>query len=215
MARSTVLEPLTLFVVASWILIISLKFGVVVMSALQVIEEIFTQFGVPIGATTRLISNRMLWGEPEPDGDAVINGWSDPLIHMYNKVPNCGLPNIRMTQLVWHDCPPCAQKTARIHGCLWCNNQQSTHGGMLQNQSVVPAAQLRPHILLLGDGVGDVAMADGAPDGAPEVTLKVGFLNENVAALRPQCATASASASTPLCIPTNMHRHSRRTSALS
>jgi phosphoglycolate phosphatase-like HAD superfamily hydrolase len=31
-----------------------------------------------------------------------------------------------------------------------------------KNQSVVPPTELRKHILLLGDGIGDVAMADGA-----------------------------------------------------
>lgn len=54
-----------------------------------------------------------------------------------------------------------------------------------KNQSVVPPTQQRANVLLLGDGLGDVTMADGAAT-EPECILKVGFLNENVDGLLAQ-----------------------------
>ena len=54
-----------------------------------------------------------------------------------------------------------------------------------KNQSVVPPTQQRRNVLLLGDGLGDVTMADGAAT-EPECILKVGFLNENIEGLLPQ-----------------------------
>ena len=47
-----------------------------------------------------------------------------------------------------------------------------------KNQSVVPKSQQRRNVLLLGDGLGDVTMADGAAT-EPACILKVGFLNEH------------------------------------
>ena len=47
-----------------------------------------------------------------------------------------------------------------------------------KNQSVVSKSQQRPNVLLLGDGLGDVTMADGAAI-EPACILKVGFLNEH------------------------------------
>ena len=47
-----------------------------------------------------------------------------------------------------------------------------------KNQSVVPESQQRENVLLLGDGLGDVTMADGATTD-PACVLKVGFLNEH------------------------------------
>ena len=47
-----------------------------------------------------------------------------------------------------------------------------------KNQSVVPESQQRQNVLLLGDGLGDVTMADGAAT-EPACILKVGFLNEH------------------------------------
>ena len=58
-----------------------------------------------------------------------------------------------------------------------------------KNQSVVPAGSQRRHVLLLGDGLGDVTMADEAAT-EPEIILKIGFLNENVEGLLPQYEAA-------------------------
>ena len=54
-----------------------------------------------------------------------------------------------------------------------------------KNQSVVPVSQQRRNVLLLGDGLGDATMADGAAT-EPACILKVGFLNEHEDELLPQ-----------------------------
>lgn len=54
-----------------------------------------------------------------------------------------------------------------------------------KNQSVVPESAQRQNVLLLGDGLGDVTMADGAAV-EPACILKVGFLNEHEDELLPQ-----------------------------
>lgn len=112
----------------------------------DVIEEVLrqrvTEGGALLGATTNVVSNRMIWGSREGNGaremtseeterQCQLVGFSEPLIHMFNK-----------------------------------------------DQSQVPH-DLQPsqrHAILLGDGLGDVTMVDGAVK-PPEHVLRIGFLN--------------------------------------
>ncbi|CAK0809579.1 unnamed protein product [Prorocentrum cordatum] len=96
----------------------------------DVIEEFFRQrLPFPLSATTMVVSNRMTFGD---DGQLV--GFSEPLLHMFNK-----------TAAFMDDAA-----------------RELTRG--------------KRRCLLLGDGLGDLTMANGL-----EVeTFKVGFLNENV-----------------------------------
>lgn len=83
-------------------------------------------------------------------------------------------------------------KTTQVVG----NEMHFDSGGVLRgwgplihmynkNQSVVAKSQQRQNVLLLGDGLGDVTMADGA-DTEPACILKIGFLNEHEDELLPQ-----------------------------
>lgn len=83
-------------------------------------------------------------------------------------------------------------KTTQVVG----NEMNFDSGGVLRgwgplihmynkNQSVVPESRQRQNVLLLGDGLGDVTMADGAAN-EPACILKVGFLNEHEDELLPQ-----------------------------
>jgi len=84
-----------------------------------------------IDNSLNIVSNKMQWSTDDRNG--VLTGFSEPLIHMFNK-----------------------------------------------DQSQVPAhlqpVVSRPHVLLLGDGLGDAAMIDGNRE-PPAHVLRVGFLN--------------------------------------
>ena len=125
----------------------------------DIIQEVLAQRADPAvvaaGSSVGVVSNRMLWssssssssagkeGKEGKEGRARLVGFSEPLIHMFNK--NCSAVPV--------DLQP--HKPPRWKGGPW-----------------------RRHALVLGDGVGDAAMVDGAL-APPEAVLRVGFLNYN------------------------------------
>uniref|UniRef100_A0A7S0WMC1 5'-nucleotidase n=1 Tax=Pyramimonas obovata TaxID=1411642 RepID=A0A7S0WMC1_9CHLO len=102
----------------------------------NVISEVLKQKFGELKDSTHVVSNWMYF-----DKEGSHNGFSEPLIHMFNK------------------------------------NESQTKGTDYRK-----AVEQRQFVILLGDGLGDVTMAEGIPH---EVVLKVGFLNDKVEELLP------------------------------
>lgn len=107
----------------------------------DVLREVLLQHYGPLPARLHIVSNWMAWSGPGPDARLV--GFSEPLVHMFNK-------NV---------------KDSNMAAAPW-----------------FPSVTSRPHVVLMGDGLGDVTMADGL-DAA--CVLRLGYLNDNVDALLP------------------------------
>ena len=146
----------------------------------DVLAEIMAQhFAEPLAPSTFIVSNQMRWADEEEVAEEGVGGgegaeglevaqqrgprlvgFSEPLLHMFNK----------------------------DFGALRGTPYAAAVGAGGDPGGSNPTNR-RPHVLLLGDGIGDAAMADGqAP--APDAVLRVGFLNSRVESSLPQFSAA-------------------------
>ena len=102
-------------------------------SLADVLEEIIRQQHGKVPDNSSVLSNKMLWGD-----DGRLIGFSEPLIHMFNK----NLTHIKHTE-----------KFQEVWAGLLCL--------VVCHSNILEQLARRPNVLLLGDGQGDVSMADG------------------------------------------------------
>lgn len=110
----------------------------------DVIEEALAlATGEALTSTTLVVSNRMLWSN---GSDAKLIGFSEPLIHMFNKNQSAVPLNIQKRYV------------------------QRPFLPQAPPNSLCSASVARRNAILLGDGIGDVTMIDGARN-PPKVVL--------------------------------------------
>ena len=125
----------------------------------DVLAEIMSQLYGQLAPSTHVVSNQMRWAETSVGGEGAAAGGE------------------RGPRLVGFSEP-----------LLHMFNKDFT---ALRGTSFAAeiGAGRRPHVLLLGDGLGDAAMADGQSP-LPAVVLRVGFLNTRIEQSLPQFAAA-------------------------
>jgi phosphoserine phosphatase len=169
----------------------------------DVIEEVLRQKHVgELPANTRILSNWMLW-----EGESLV-GFSDPVVHMFNKdvAHIAGLlagggatagagGGGATTSIGSADAAGEARgagagaraATAALPSTLTARVRSAL--GVVGGTDWLAPFSDRRNVVLLGDGPGDVTMANGLL-GADSTVLRVGFLNDNVDSLLPKFVTA-------------------------
>lgn len=137
----------------------------------DVIEEVLTQVGAPVGSSTSIVSNRMRWKHAPASEPARRH----PSSGDNEDESDDGRCDARTTPLPGGASylTPAPSATQLLHSF----SEPLIHM-FNKNQSQVPVADQhgRPHALVLGDGLGDPAMLDGAAR-PPTHILRIGFLN--------------------------------------
>eukprot|EP00729_Bicosta_minor_P006482 gene6482-26624_t len=137
----------------------------------DVIEEVLTQVGAPVGSSTSIVSNRMRWKHAPASEPARRH----PSSGDNEDESDDGSCDARTTPLPGgaSSLTPAPSATQLLHSF----SEPLIHM-FNKNQSQVPVADQhgRPHALVLGDGLGDPAMLDGAAR-PPTHILRIGFLN--------------------------------------
>ena len=147
----------------------------------DVIEEVLVQRAAPAivapGSSVSVVSNRMIWSATKGASDAQLVDFSEPLIHMFNKKMQAVPPSMQPHKPVgWTssgDGSSSGGDRSSSSGSGSGSGSSSSNGGGGGSNS---RQRPRRHALLLGDGLGDAGMVDGAL-AAPDTVLRVGFLN--------------------------------------
>jgi 5'-nucleotidase len=143
----------------------------------DVLAEIMAQhFAEPLAPSTFIVSNQMRWAGEEGEAEGV--GGEEVEEEEEEEVARRGPRLVGFSEPLLH-------MFNKDFSALRGTPYAAAVGGGGPNNHRRP----RPHVLLLGDGIGDAAMADGL-DPPPDAVLRVGFLNSRVESSLPQFSEA-------------------------